>query len=402
MCAFSPRGRFVAVGHLDGDVHVWEVSSGARTLVRTLRPPPFAPTLRGRGISALAWAGSARILLAVSCGGVLVAYDVAAGLVLRVLLLAPVLGSVSGAPRALRSHPSEPTLALLVPTAGMPFLIDWGGGGEGGAWQFSEALLPPPISKKVRAQLARRGTGTRGIGTVVADAAWAPTLAAAAAGELFVATTRGDIVRLRVHMNKPNKNDGFDRGGAVGGGGVAGNRQRFDRDYSVVRLAATHTASPLVTPPELRVSVTARGAGARGALLLTTRAGLVLFDAAALAPLPSERYAEPVDNTALVSARFGAGDAFVFALPHAHSGHMAGGVYAFKRGAVGDVRLKRAPQESGGIVFFDSAPNQAMLVGIGARGETYTLAEPVVNRWPGPMYPPGEYGVKSVKRRQET
>jgi hypothetical protein len=391
VCAFSPRGRFLAVGHLDGDVHVWEVSSGARTLVRTLRPPPITPVLRGRGISAIAWAGSARVLLAVSCGGVLIAYDVAASLALRVLILAPVLGMACGAPRAIRAHPTIQTLAILVPTQGMPFLIYWGGGGKeissgrnndsgggggggddgssvegGGAWQISEALLPPPVSKKSRATLARRGAVARGGGAsaLVTDAVWAPTLSAAEAGEIFVATTRGDIVRLRVPL-------------------ICGNR-------TVIRLAAALTASPLVVPPELRSTVTARGAGSRGALLLTTRAGLALFDAFALTPLPAERYAEPVDNTALVSARFGAGDAFVFALPHIHSGHMAGGVYAFKRGEVGHVRLKRAPAESGGIIFFDAAPHQALLVGIGARGATYILAEPVVNRWPGPMYPPGE------------
>jgi hypothetical protein len=255
VCAFSPRGRFLAVGHVDGSVRVWEVSAGARTLVRTLRPPAAAPALRGRGVAALAWVGSARLLLSASCGGVLVAHDVASGSVLRALLIAPLLGGAGGAPRALRAHPTRPGLAILVPSIGMPFLVHWGGGGGGAgdggggggardggegaaALQLSEALLPPPVSKKQKAALARRGSGTTafrvGASALVTDAVWAPSLPAADAGEMVVVSSRGDMVRARA-------------GGGARGNANEGNRCVCDRGHRAGE-ALSHRKSP---PPPL-------------------------------------------------------------------------------------------------------------------------------------------------------
>ena len=126
--------------------------------------------------------------------------------------------------------------------------------------------------------------------------------------------------------------------------------------------------------------------------MLTTRAGLCLHDPHTLAPLAQERYSEPVDATLLVSARWGKQGSQLYTLPSEKSGHSAGGVYVFRRGVVGDIRLKRAPAESGGIVRIDVHPSAGVVVGIGSRGSAYILQEPIISSWPGPMYPPGAQG----------
>jgi hypothetical protein len=368
VCAFSPRGRFLAVGTLDGESAVWEVAGGSRALVRSLRVPPEADAGAGAGagagargaraVAALGWSGNARLLFSASAGGVVAVYDVAAGAAVRVLFLAPLLGGA--APRLLRPCPAHAHLFALVPAFGMPWVLDISA--RGGAAQLSEALLPPPRSKKARAALARRGAGSAGrVAVLSTDVAWAPLAAGAAARELVVFTSRGDVTRVRLPAEPAAR-------------------------------AATRVAYALTPPPVVPVEIMASGAGGGGGggvVMLTTRAGLVVLDALTLLPAGAERYAETVDNTPLVTARFGAAGA-VYALPHEHSGHMAGGVYAFRRGVVGDIRLKRAPQESGGIVRFDASPSSGVLAAIGARGALYTLQEPVVSRWPGPMYPPRE------------
>ena len=365
--SFSPRGRFLAVGGEDGVARVWELHGTNRSFVCALSPPEGAADTDApagaRAVATLAWSGSSRVLFVASMDGLLVAHDVGAGAALRAWSLGPVLG-VGVAPRRLRPHPSNLGTLIIVPTAGMPWLVDVCGGG--GVRQLSESLLPPPISKKMRTALARRGaTGAgRGSSALFCDAAWVPSGEGARA-DVFIFTSRGDVTRLRI--GDPSSSSGWAVDGASG----------------VVRVAYALTPPPII-PPELCV----RGTQA----MVTTRAGLCVFDAGAAVLAVeghgAERYAETVDNTSLVSAHFGAGGR-IFALPHEHSGHMAGGVYAFRRGVVGGIRLKPAPPESGGIVHFDTASHARVLAGVGVRGTVFILQEPVITRWPGPMYPPG-------------
>jgi hypothetical protein len=120
-------------------------------------------------------------------------------------------------------------------------------------------------------------------------------------------------------------------------------------------------------------------------VVATTRAGLV-FHAADHLGVVDRGYSEPVDNTQLVTARLSFGDRFVLALPHERSGHMAGGVYAFRRGVVGDTRLRRGP--SGGLRAIEMHPRTGTLVGATFHGAVYTLQQPLFTHWPGPMFPP--------------
>jgi hypothetical protein len=364
--AFSPRGRFLAIGSEDGVARVWELNGVNRSLVCALSPPAgavdsdAAPDVRA--VATLAWSANGRVLFVASVHGLLVAHDVGAGAALRAWSLGPVLGA-GVAPRRLRPHPTIVGAIAVVPSAGMPWLVDIFSGG--GARQLSEALLPPPTSKKMRVALVRRGvTGAgRGSSALFCDAAWVPSGAGAGA-DLLVFTSRGDVTRLRV-------------------GDPSSGHWAVDGASGVIRVAYGITPQPIV-PPELCV----RGSHA----MLTTRTGLCIFDAGAgvfaVDGAGAERYAETVDNTSLVSAHFGSGGR-IFALPHEHSGHMSGGVYAFRRGIVGGIRLKKAPAESGGVVHFDVAPHARVLAGVGVRGAVFILQEPIVTRWPGPMYPPG-------------
>ena len=73
-------------------------------------------------------------------------------------------------------------------------------------------------------------------------------------------------------------------------------------------------------------------------------------------------YSEPVDQTPLVTARLSFRDAAILALPaNAKAGHASGGVYWFRVGALGDIRLKRGPPS--GVAAFDVHPRLGFVVG---------------------------------------
>lgn len=99
-----------------------------------------------------------------------------------------------------------------------------------------------------------------------------------------------------------------------------------------------------------------------------------------------------------VSARLTGNDACILALPHERSAHMAGGVYSFRRGVAGDIRLKLGPALSGGIRTIASHPSLNLWAGATARGAVYLLQQPLFTHWPGPMFPAG-YEVRVKERR---
>jgi hypothetical protein len=467
--SFSPTGAYLALGTTLGEVLVWELAS-MRTLVRTFTvpagfragggggggggggepsPAPAAPAAPARaddergGVCALAWSADGVRLFAGTTSCALLVWDVVAGSLLRATALGAQLGSSENPPRFLRPLPLRggggdgdgggvsTTLLLVVPWSGAPLLLDWGApplaGGGAPAWALSEALLPPPKKRAVRATLTRVAAAAA---AAVAAAEGAPAPAAVAStlrcdavwgaaggggAELYLLSGRGDLCWLRLALPPPP--------GAGGGAPEA---------LAVTRLAYAATPPPL-SAPELHFlegvapaaggtgpfaarrggggggGAAAGGGGSGGGgsgaltahdfllpslpacLLATTRAGVCLFDPFSLAPLPGERYCEPVDNTQLVSVAAGARGRVLYTLPHEHcAGHMAGGVYAFNRGRVGEVLLKRAPAESGGITRLDVHPTAGLVVGIGSRGAAFFLQEPVISSWAGPMYPPGE------------
>ena len=76
----------------------------------------------------------------------------------------------------------------------------------------------------------------------------------------------------------------------------------------------------------------------------------------------STGYCEPVDQTPLVSARLSFKDRAILALPsNDKAGHSCGGVYAFRVGAVGDLKLKAGPPS--GVAAFDVHPKLGFIVG---------------------------------------
>ena len=155
-------------------VIIWEVAA-IRTVVRTLTLPSALPG--HRAILHLAWSANSRILFACTAGGLILCWDVERGLIAR-CFKAPVAGV-----RSLKPHPTVTTLLLLIPSSGMPWVLDWaavptssvaasassGHSGsssasaddsasssasnnsrssdsttEGWAWRLPECLLPPP------------------------------------------------------------------------------------------------------------------------------------------------------------------------------------------------------------------------------------------------------------------
>jgi hypothetical protein len=436
--SFSPTGAYLALGTTLGEVLVWELTS-VRTLVRTFSVPlsfrasgggggggelaaPGKPDEERGGVCALAWSADGVRLFAGTTSCALLVWDVVTGALLRAAALGAQLGSSDNPPRFLRPLPGGadgPPLLLVVPWSGAPLLVDWGGaplaGGAPPAWAFSEALLPPPKKRALRAALTRAAAA--GGTTLRCDAVWGAV--GGGHGEMYLLSARGDLCWLRVALPPAG--------------------EPAPAALAVARLAYAATPPPLSAPELHFMEAVAPCAGGTGpfsgrrgggqfggggsggggggggpggvvvggggggysahdfllpalpaALLATTRAGVCLFDPASLAPLPGERYCEPVDNTQLVSVAVGARGRVLFTLPHEHcAGHMAGGVYAFNRGRVGEVLLKRPPHDSGGITRLDAHPAAGLVVGIGSRGAAFFLQEPVISSWPGPMYPPG-------------
>jgi len=420
---FSPSGDFVTLGTTDGSVLVWEFAS-CRTLVRTLRLPVEAlEGGEGGGVLAVAWSFDSRLLFAGTACAVVV-YDIASGLPLRVLKLEGLLGS-GNVVRMLRPHPIYRNVLLVVPWLGMPWLLEWSGkSGEcglpgGSAHQLSDSILPPPKKRVIRAQLAREASVKGGrVKGLRCDAIWGGANAPSP-GTLYLYTSRGDLCRLRIAALE----------------GELLNSVTNDSSQSpstpllaVYRMAYTLTATP-VLPPEIHSvsgcggpsytsstpipfslpghadacntdttdknknnSASSSGGGAHHllppAIVITTRNGVVFHDIVDLRA--GERYNEPVDNTLMVTARVGRGGSVVYALPSEDAGHAAGGMYAFKRGNVGDIRLKRPPPESGGLVRIAVHPISGIIAAIGSRGSAFILQEPLIVSWPGPMYPPGQ------------
>lgn len=224
----------------------------------------------------------------------------------------------------------------------------------GRAWRLPEVALPPPRAKKAK-QSALKGQPLLRV-----DACFRPT----DGRQVFLATSRGDVVQAGLLLD------------AAGADRSSGPR--------LVRLAHTSAATigaPIgVAFPEIhhsrhsaQVAVTTRS----GIVCLSTEGGLTLVD---------KGYSEPVDNTPLVSCRFSAKDRFIVALPHERSGHMAGGVYFFRRGVLGSFKLRLGP--ASGIASIDSHPRLGILVGVTQRSQVFLLAPPLHAVFPGPMFPP--------------
>lgn len=124
----------------------------------------------------------------------------------------------------------------------------------------------------------------------------------------------------------------------------------------VYRMSYTYTSSLPISPPEIRHS------RHNQFLTVATRAGVILYAEDTLECV-DKGYAETVDNTPLVQSRLAFNDRVILALPHPKSGHMAGGLYFFRRGAVGDIRLKAGPGVAGGIVYMDVHPRMQVIIG---------------------------------------
>lgn len=188
---FDPRGVFLAIGTIHGEVIIWDVAS-ARTVVACLRIPRELPGARncspalGVGpqigkiaqegaaanslvrptlsIAALAWSASAHLVFGATYSGLLVVWQAQTGAVLRAVSLPALMpGSTFSAPasagdppswiagssiRGLRPHPLLPHLLLVVPGEGMPLLLDWV---TGRGWVIPDAVLPPTRARASKA-----------------------------------------------------------------------------------------------------------------------------------------------------------------------------------------------------------------------------------------------------------
>jgi hypothetical protein len=123
-------------------------------------------------------------------------------------------------------------------------------------------------------------------------------------------------------------------------------------------------------------------------IMVTTKQGLVILDDETL-HLLDRPYTETVENTLLVSGRFGPDDESIFAVPTMSSGHMQGGLYKFQRGSVLSGTLFRRPESDQGVVGVDSHPLLPEVVCITARGKIFLLEATFRSVFPGPMYPHG-------------
>lgn len=148
----------------------------------------------------------------------------------------------------------------------------------------------------------------------------------------------------------------------------------------VLRVAHGFTQMPL-SPPEMCASLH------HPLVFITTRAGIVVHSTDTLSVV-ERGYAESVDNTMLMTVRTGFRDAIIYALPHAKSGHMSGGMYVFRRGVAGDITLRAAPPGAA-IVALESHPLLNAPVVLTNRGQVFVLTMRMTSTFPGPMFPPG-------------
>jgi len=377
--AFSPTGDFIALGTSGGEVsrtravgaraqahhtslvpqvHVWDctvtkfIARKFRVPVLNAQPASTASARAPRRVGCVAWSDNSALLFAGAGDGTVAIFSSGTAEVVRVF-------NVGIVPRFLKPHPALPCL-LVVPHVGLPVVLDWV---TGTAVQLPESLLPPPaVRKNVRAKLLR-GAATR------CDAVWVRP----GGRDLLLYSSRGELMKVRCGLTEA-------RLAAAAGSAVI----PTEDVYRVVRLSyVTPNAAP-VLPPEMRQSAHAP------TVMLTTRdRGLILYNTTDLRCV-DRGYAEPVDNTVFASGRFGGpGDKYIFAVPSKDKqGRATGGLFAFPRGALGVLHFRRGP--SGSLALLDVHPRgQGMLVAVTLRGQVFTLQQPFVSYWAGPMYPPG-------------
>lgn len=406
--AFDHSGNFLAVGGTAGNVEVYDVFP-VRQVVRTLTLPP---SLEGTSptICLVAWACNSRFLFTGTLGGVIAVWDVLKLRLLRAF-------KPPSATRAIRPHPICPSLLLLVPLEGLPWVVQWtraldmhdnvasspvistGAASsrsaakdetEGWAWQIDESVLPPPRggghgrwsnraagtatnSNSSSSGIAANSGAGGGSGTsknaLRCDAAWHSRHGRS----LYLVTSRSDLAVLRVSAVeeeldriaglRPNSNSLHSNNDSGLPGTICGS----NGGITVYRMACSHLSAAAVSPPELLHSRTSSFLA-----VSLARGGIVLHDEDSLAPV-ERGYAERVDNTPLLGVRLSPGDAWVMAVPQTTSGHMRGSLFAFRRGAVGDHTRKRGPPE--GLALFDVHPRQFIVAGISHTGRLYLLQQ---------------------------
>lgn len=245
--------------------------------------------------------------------------------------------------------------------------MDWHGGS---IIRLPDSLLPPVKGKKYRRDLLRKA------GAVKADACFH----CRDGRSIYMICSRGTLCRLRL-TRADVSHDGASSGDAAASPGdkAASGSSSGGAAWRVFRMGYTYTGFPIV-PPEIHHS------RYNDFVMITTRNGLVMHHDRNLTVV-DRGYSEPVDHTALVSARLAMGDAFILALPTLRSGHMAGGVYSFRRGVIGEYKLRMGPL--GGIALFDVHPSIGIVAGVTTRGQAFILQQVPFTFWPGPMFPPG-------------
>ena len=233
--------------------------------------------------------------------------------------------------------------------------------------QIPEHSLPAPKSKRSR-QSITRGANLR------TDAVWHEGHGM----EFYLLSTRGDLTKFRCELtenaiqhimsdaapksgSKRSRGE-FERSVDAMAANIVSKAQETlcaassSTTMRIARVAYAHTPL-LISPPEIHHSP------AHNIIYITTRSGVNVYTDDSLDAI-EKGYAEGVDNTPLVSARLAAGGSVLLALPHPKSGHMAGGVYFFRRGFAGDIRLKPGPGVAGGIVYFDVHPANGTIIGM--------------------------------------
>jgi hypothetical protein len=273
-------------------------------------------------------------------------------------------------PRQVRVHPLFYWFALVITWEGMPYLLNWV---TGQSWLVPENVLPAPRSKRGRQGIAK-GSHLR------TDATWHYSHGLLC----YIVSTRGDICALRFEpiekacssfqqhedtasqpSNKRQRTgNGFHAPTLSFTGCSPQPENTIVEQMHVYRMSYTYTSSLPISPPEIRHS------RHNQFLTVATRAGVILYAEDTLECV-DKGYAETVDNTPLVQSRLAFNDRLILALPHPKSGHMAGGLYFFRRGAVGDIRLKAGPGVAGGIVYMDVHPRMQLIIGT---HHTYTCA----------------------------
>jgi hypothetical protein len=133
-------------------------------------------------------------------------------------------------------------------------------------------------------------------------------------------------------------------------------------------------------------------------LMYTSAGGIEVLSCGGLESLEFP-YSEPVDKTHLVQCCWSPDGSFILGVPERDCGHMKGNVYFFRRGVVGDVRMKPGPRAApeglvsyGGIACVMWSPRQveSVIACVTDTGRVFVL-DPFKNfssKWAGPMYPP--------------